>query len=79
MKLYVVHDGDGRILAASGASDDPELVVPVPLAREGEGEFAAEIEVSGEYADQELYDLCTQFRVHPERGELIPLNEPRAT
>ena len=79
MKLHVVHDGDGRILAASAASDSSDLVVPVPVAREGQGEFTAEIEVSGEYADEELYELCTQFRVHPERGELIPVDEPSAT
>lgn len=61
MKLHILHDRDGRIQAATVASDEKDSLVCKPIA--GEGMIAAELDLAAEHRDMALDVLCTRFRV----------------
>ena len=59
MKLHVLFDRGGRILAA--AQIDSETTVQArPMASETEGHRTAEIEVPQEFREHRLADICTK-------------------
>ncbi len=74
MRLHAVHSESGEILAAVlVAPTDTVWPTPVPP----EGAFSAEIEIPGQLADMDLYDLCTKFVIDA-RGEqptLVPASD----
>jgi hypothetical protein len=67
MKLHVVHDESGEIVAASVIEESGEH--PTPVA--GAGQVAVEVEVPGEFAGEDLATICRQLRIEP--------GEPRLT
>ena len=73
MKLRVVHDEEGQIVAGIFVDGRDEISFQ-PVA--GVGETAAEVEVPAGYAGEDLEKLCTQFRV--EGGRLLPLDDAAA-
>ena len=70
MKLCIVHDRDGRILAASilDAESDDGLTIR-PIATDPEHTLV-ELDASGESGD--LAEICSRMRVDPERKQLVP-------
>jgi hypothetical protein len=69
MKLALVHDKDGRILAASEL-DGGELVArPNPASPE---HSALEVEVPEEHRKGTLLDICQQLRVDTKLKKLVP-------
>jgi hypothetical protein len=79
MRLHVVHDSDGRIVAASASAEDgsDEAFVAVPVA--GSDQVAAEVDVPAEYASHDLATLCNQFRVDADHRRLVRAEEPDTT
>jgi hypothetical protein len=74
MRLRVVHDEDGRILAAAvvpEADDDSPKITPVA----GHRQIAAEVEVPQEVADQNLDVICTRMRVDIRNNRLASVDE----
>ena len=69
MKLHVLYDQDGRILAASQA-DAPDGVVPIPVASQA-NHTVSELEVPAEHAKGELDEICRRLRVDPQRKMLV--------
>ncbi|BCJ64283.1 hypothetical protein [Polymorphospora rubra] len=69
MRLRVVYDEDGRIVAAAAVperGDDSVLVTPLAGPRQVE----AEVDVPDEMADVGLDVICTRMRVDPANGRL---------
>lgn len=66
MRLHVVHDADGNILAAveESAEETNDMLIarPFPVSP---GHSAAQIEVAQEYLHLHLEEICTRFRVDP--------------
>lgn len=74
MRLRVVHDASGRIVAAAKVSDaGDDTLTPTPLA--GPRQTAAELEVPVEMAGQELDVICTRMRVDVQNNRLTPVDE----
>ena len=71
MRLHVVHDDSGRIVAAARSDE----VGPHPLAPEGH--FGAEVEVPDEHRDLGLDDVCARYRVV--RGALLAVEDGSAS
>ncbi|OEJ36539.1 hypothetical protein BGK72_38235 [Streptomyces agglomeratus] len=67
MRLHILHDRAGRILAASSAqAEEDGLVVPRPVPI-SPGQTAVELEVPGEYRDSDLQEICRELRVGAEK------------
>ena len=75
MRLRVVHDEAGRIIAAAvvPAEDDSVAVVPLAGARQTE----AEVEVPGDMLEQDLDLICSRMRVNTEDNRLVPWADER--
>jgi hypothetical protein len=75
MRLSLVHDRDGRILAAALIHDRDDVPPLRPLP--GDDQHAAEIEVAEEQRELDLHELCTRFRVDAAAGRprLVPGDE----
>jgi hypothetical protein len=69
MKLAVVHDKDGRILAAAELDGGDLIVRPHPVDPE---HAALEVDVPEQHRTGTLYDMCQQLRVDPKRKQLVP-------
>jgi hypothetical protein len=67
MKINVVYDNDGRILAAS--LDSGQYLGPKPIS--APGEHAAEIDVPPALGETSLEEICVGFRVDPKTKSLI--------
>ncbi|MPY95633.1 MAG: hypothetical protein GEV08_22020 [Acidimicrobiia bacterium] len=78
MRLHLIHDDEGRILAAvdlsSGGEGQP---TPHPAARDDQA--GVELEVPEQYLDLGLAEICTRLRVDLERGELCMGEPPGAS
>ena len=68
MKLHVLYDQAGRILAASEA--DIDGVIPIPLASEP-NQTVSQLEVPPDHAYAELHEICQRLRVDPQKKLLI--------
>ncbi|MGV1047384.1 MAG: hypothetical protein ACOYD4_02510 [Solirubrobacterales bacterium] len=73
MKLHVVHDEVGVIVAAAVIDDGGDAYTAVPLP--GPRQAAAEVEVPEEHRDKDLGLICTQLRVDGERLRPAPAEE----
>jgi hypothetical protein len=72
MRLSIVHDRDGRILAAADLdADDPDGATPRPVAVNPE-HTTIELDVPNEYQQGDLREICERLRVDPERRQLVP-------
>ncbi|WP_331765871.1 hypothetical protein [Embleya sp. NBC_00896] len=76
MRLHIVHDEDGRILAAAPVETEdyrgvvPQQVFPRPLPVSPE-HTAVELEVPHEYREGSLLDICGKLSVDPQRKKLV--------
>ncbi|MEV7229501.1 MULTISPECIES: hypothetical protein [Polymorphospora] len=71
MRLRVVYDEGGRIVAAAAVPErGDDSVVVTPLA--GPRQVAAEVDVPDEMAGEGLDVICTRMRVDPTNGRLTP-------
>lgn len=74
MRLKVVYDENGRILAAAAVpegNDDMLAVTPIAGARQ----IAAEVDVPDNIAGDGLLAICTRMRVDPHRKQLVANDE----
>jgi hypothetical protein len=69
MKLHLVHDARGRILAAVSLTQDANDTGPRPVA--GRGQRVLEVEVPAEHAHQDLLTICQSMRVHARSRSLV--------
>jgi hypothetical protein len=69
MKLHVVHDARGRIVAAAPLTEDANDIGPLPVA--GRGQRALEVEIPVEHAHQDLLMICQNLRVHAPSRSLV--------
>ena len=69
MKLHVLHDAKGRILAAVQLTEDQKNTGPRPIARRGQKMI--EVEVPAEHAHQDLFSICQCMRVHAPTRSLV--------
>jgi hypothetical protein len=74
MRITVVYDTEGNIIAAAPA--DPHYTGPVPVASGGteRGEF----DVPDSAAEKRLDEICAGFRVHTDENRLIHRREAGA-
>ena len=70
MRLRVVHDETGRIVAAAILPEGDDGVAAVPLA--GVREAGAEVDVPQDMAAEDLDVICTRLRVDPANNQLVP-------
>lgn len=68
MRLAVVHDESGQILAAADLSAPGLIARPMPISTE---HTALEVEVPYEHRQGDLYEMCQRLRVDPERKQLV--------
>ena len=62
MKLHVLFDRSGTILAAVPLDDeDPRVPKPRPVPQRGQ--FTADITVPAQYGDMSFFDVCTRMKV----------------
>jgi hypothetical protein len=75
MRLHVLCDRDGRILAASRADAEPQYggIVPIPVPSRP-NQTVSELEVPAESERGELDEICRRLRVDLEHKRLIALN-----
>lgn len=74
MRLRVVYDASGRIVAAAGVPEgDDDSVAVAPVAASGQSE--AELEVPGDMTSEELDVVCTRLRVDGANNQLVPVTE----
>jgi hypothetical protein len=72
MKLRVVHDASGRIVAAAEVPEgDGPSATPLP----GPHETAAEVDVPGDVAGEQLDVICTRMRVDVENNRMAPVED----
>jgi hypothetical protein len=72
MRLYVLHDREGRILAAANLmAEDREAAVPRPIAA-GPEQVVVELEVPNEHRKGDLREICERLRVDLHRNQLVP-------
>jgi hypothetical protein len=69
MKLHVLHDARGRILAAVPLNEDNKTAGPRPVPRRGQKTL--EVEVPAEHAHQDLLTICHTMRVHASSRSLM--------
>ena len=77
MKLRVVHDDAGVIVAAVAIGDTDDELVPEPVP--GRGETLVDLDVPGEYREEDLDALCTRNHVDVSQARLIPLGDSDET
>jgi hypothetical protein len=78
MRLYVVHQSDGQILAAAvapGEGTDALEARPYPISPD---HFAAEVDVPEEHAQMAFDELCVRFNVDPAARCLVLRDRPDA-
>jgi hypothetical protein len=73
VKLRVVHDDAGVIVAAVaiGVADDELVPEPVP----GHGETLIDLDVPGNHREEDLDALCTSNRVDISQARLVPFDD----
>ena len=69
MRLAVVHDENGRILAAADLTAEGLIARPVPV---DPGHVALEVDVPAEHQQGDLFEMCQRLRIDPERKQLVP-------
>ena len=69
MRLRVVHDETGRIIAAADLDAEELTLLPEPASPE---HTAIEVEVPYEHRKGDLAEICQRLRVDPERKQLVP-------
>ena len=69
MRLRIVHDKTGRIMAAAELYVGAFAVLPEPASSD---HFAIELEVPPEHQKSDLAEICQRLRVEPSRKQLIP-------
>lgn len=74
MRLRVVHEEDGEIVAAAVVEEESEGLTPVPA----EGQTMAEVDVPDDLAGEDLGALCTQLRVDPDGPRLMRRDDSAA-
>ena len=72
MKLHVVYNKDGNILAAAHV-DAESPVRALPIADEPAGHKAVEVYVPAEHAHYDLMGVCQRLRVEHPKGKLPTL------
>lgn len=70
MRLRVVCDETGRILAAAELDDGGLTILPEPVDAQ---HAAVDVDVPYEHRKSDLADLCRSLRVDRERNRLVPL------
>jgi hypothetical protein len=70
MKLQILHDPNGRILAAVHVKPDASGPTPRPVAREGQA--LIELEVPHEHRGADLHTICGTLRVDVKLKKLVP-------
>jgi len=70
VKIHVLHDSRGRILAAVHVPPDVEGPVPRPVA--GRGQKALDVEVPLEFRQRGLVTICKILRVDGKTKKLVP-------
>jgi hypothetical protein len=68
MKLHIVHDAAGRILAAA----DITRAALGPRPRAGKGQHELLVDVPPEHSDKQLHEVCRSLRVDTNRRSLVP-------
>jgi hypothetical protein len=69
MRLRIVHDKTGRIMAAAELYVGEFTVLPEPASPE---HTAIELEVPSEHQKSDLAEICQRLRVEPSRKQLVP-------
>jgi|HubBroStandDraft_3_1064219.scaffolds.fasta_scaffold281085_3 hypothetical protein len=69
MKLHILDDRDGRILAAAQVKSEASGPTPRPVAREGQ--TAIELEVPQEHCNLDLHTICRTLRVDTKLKKLV--------
>ena len=69
MKLHVLHDAKGRILAAVRLNSQAKGSVPRPVV--GRGQKTLEVEVPAEHRDHDLRTICQNLRVDVKLRKLV--------
>ena len=72
MRLHLLHDSSGRILAAARLDAESKVPVPRPMAARGRQARATEIEVPAAYHGHDLPTICQTLRVDVKRKTLVP-------
>jgi hypothetical protein len=62
MKLHVLFDRSGTILAAVPL-DDEDARAPKPRPVPQRGQFTADVTVPARYGDMSFFDVCTRMKV----------------
>ncbi len=68
MRLAVVHDQSGRILAAADLTAEGLIARPMPVSPE---HTALDVDVPYEHRQGDLFEMCQRLRVDPERKVLV--------
>jgi hypothetical protein len=68
MKLHLIHDAQGKILAASIASDDPNKG-PIPRAQTGQ--TYAHLDVPADVKHQNLRDILSKVVLDTRSNKLV--------
>ena len=74
MKLHILYDAKGRILAAVDLTAETEgtpAIRPVP----GRGQKSVELEVPSEHRDLDFLTACQSLRVDVRSGKLVASNK----
>lgn len=74
MKLRVVHEEDGEIVAAAAVEGEGDGLTPIP----GSGQAVAEVDVPDDLGGEDLATLCTQLRVDPDGPRLVRRDDAAA-
>jgi hypothetical protein len=69
MKIHVVHDAKGRIVAAVRLNPDPKVIQPRPVP--GRGHSSLELEVPPEHQATDFKTLCQTMRVDAKKKMLV--------
>jgi hypothetical protein len=75
MKIHVVHDAKGMILAAIQLNSDPKAPQLRPMP--GRGHAAMELELSSEQSAMDFKTLCTNHGVDKKPKMLIGAKKPK--
>jgi hypothetical protein len=75
MRLRVVHDKTGRILAAAELDVEELTILPQPARPEHK---AIDVEVPDEHRKGDLAEICQRLRVDPRRRQLVPYGAARS-
>ncbi|MFE3831022.1 hypothetical protein [Streptomyces sp. NPDC059092] len=69
MRLSIVHDDEGRIIAAAACETEGLVARPVPVDLHHQ---ALEVEVPEEHGEGDLMEICQRLRVDTARQVLVP-------